>query len=452
MIRLIRAALGVLSLLATGCVDGNSTGGMSLPAVQTVDDPAPSSVSLFPDEAGARFRLERVVAALNHGEVIAHYPNRYWHKWKGSDLCNIDYGDNARLEWGAGPQEFGDWRDGFGKAFFDAMKSRSANVVGDPSGLFGAAERAQTAELLVGARIARIGGNICRMHDYWTARPLGRSYGEFFIHIEWEVFSPVTQRVVYKFATDGYGETREGTKDGALISFSRAFRAAADRAALDPGFRALLTRRQGDAVPARQADTRLTVVGSPLFQRPLGSHVAIATTATVTIEFGNGHGSGFLVSRDGYVLTNAHVVGQSRRVNVVFQSGLRAEGEVLRVARLRDVALVKIPVGASVVLPVRKRDIPAVADEVYVIGAPAETYLRSTVSKGIVSAFRRFDGLNYIQSDAAATHGNSGGPLLDSRGNVVGITVQKHTEAENVNLFIPIAEALAALNVEIVVE
>jgi S1-C subfamily serine protease len=76
--------------------------------------------------------------------------------------------------------------------------------------------------------------------------------------------------------------------------------------------------------------------------------------------------------------------------------------------------------------------------------------LSGTVSKGIVSALRNFDGLDYIQSDVVTAGGSSGGPLLDDRGNVVGVTVSGFTEGEaptGLNLFIPIADALRALGV-----
>jgi S1-C subfamily serine protease len=93
---------------------------------------------------------------------------------------------------------------------------------------------------------------------------------------------------------------------------------------------------------------------------------------------------------------------------------------------------------------------PAVGDEVYAVGSPMFEELSGTVSKGIISALRSFDGLEYIQSDVATVGGSSGGPLLDERGNAIGVTVSGFTEGEaptGLNLFIPIADALRALGV-----
>jgi S1-C subfamily serine protease len=76
----------------------------------------------------------------------------------------------------------------------------------------------------------------------------------------------------------------------------------------------------------------------------------------------------------------------------------------------------------------------------------------ATLTKGIVSAYRKFENDLHIQADVAVTGGNSGGPLLDKNGNVVGITVAKIRGGENLNLFIPIDAALKALNLHIEVE
>jgi len=130
---------------------------------------------------------------------------------------------------------------------------------------------------------------------------------------------------------------------------------------------------------------------------------------------------------------------------------VRVSGTVERIARHRDVALVRIPVAASLVLPISAAGDPAIGEDVYVVGSPFDPKLRSTVTKGIVSGFRTIDGRSYIQADAAITPGNSGGPLVDDRGNVVGITVAGY-EGQNLNLFIPIDDALKALNLTVAVD
>lgn len=452
---MIRRAIMVASaaLLAAACVDGNSTDGMDVPSISEPRlTTAASSAELFHEQDQASFRLERVVIALSRGDVIAHYPHRYWKKWQYADLCNIDYGHNATLEWGSGPKEFGDWRSELGKIFHEAMKSRGTNVVGDPSRLFRVSEEALAAEYLVGARITDIRGNICHTHDYWTARPLKQSLGEFYVKVEWEVFSSLTQRVVYKFSTDGYAETKNPTRNGAVVAFMRAFRAAVERAAENADFHRILEPKTIQLAAQRPPDERLTLSGSPLYRTPVGAQIDKLIAATVTLESGTGHGSGFLITRDGYLLTNAHVVGDGKRVPVVFSTGIRVSGTVIRVARKRDVALVKIPIIAEHILPVLRNAAPRMAQTVYALGTPLKRELRATLTRGIVSSNRSIHGNSYIQADVAVTGGNSGGPLLDEYGNVVGISVAGYDAGQNLNLFIPIADALNALNLTVVAD
>jgi S1-C subfamily serine protease len=99
-------------------------------------------------------------------------------------------------------------------------------------------------------------------------------------------------------------------------------------------------------------------------------------------------------------------------------------------------------------LPIRF-DQPAVGDTVYAVGAPLDPAYSATVSKGIISAFRDIEGESWIQSDVNVQHGSSGGPLLDERGNILGITARgEPNEAgtpSGVNLFVPILDALRRL-------
>jgi S1-C subfamily serine protease len=171
--------------------------------------------------------------------------------------------------------------------------------------------------------------------------------------------------------------------------------------------------------------------------------------SVVTVRSVAGHGSGFFIDSAGHILTNAHVVADSDRVKVILESGQQLDGTVIAADARRDVAVVKVAPAGLPGLPLQAAR-PEIGAEVYAVGSPLLEELSGTVSKGIVSAYRSFDGLDYIQSDVTTVEGSSGGPLLDDRGNVVGITVSGFTEAEapvGVNLFIPIGEALRALGI-----
>lgn len=220
-----------------------------------------------------------------------------------------------------------------------------------------------------------------------------------------------------------------------------------------------------EAVPEKISDTLVKVPVLPRSVIPLSEGTSALQSAVVTIKLENGHGSGFFISRDGYLLTNQHVVGDNKFVTIKLTTGRQMPGEVLRSHKARDVALVKVNEAAMNALPLQLEP-PDVLAEVYAVGTPYDEKLSTTISKGIVSAYRTADAyrmdndatdsdLKIIQSDASIHGGNSGGPMVDRFGNVVAISVAGiHDSARklgtSLNFFIPIADALRFLAVETV--
>jgi serine protease Do len=159
-------------------------------------------------------------------------------------------------------------------------------------------------------------------------------------------------------------------------------------------------------------------------------------------------GSGFLISPDGYLLTNKHVVGDATQVRIRWSDGTETTGAVVRSDRRRDVALIKVAPRPGASRVIRSGALSA-GEMVFAIGTPLEKDFQNTVTRGVVSGRRTLEGLAFVQSDVAVDHGNSGGPLIDERGQVVAITQSAYTPdgvSHTINVFIPIADALAALN------
>jgi serine protease Do len=139
-----------------------------------------------------------------------------------------------------------------------------------------------------------------------------------------------------------------------------------------------------------------------------------------------GQGTGFIVSSDGYIVTNHHVVDEADRVRVNLKDGAQYDAEVVGTDEATEVALLKIDATGLPHLPVADSDELQVGEWVLAIGSPFG--LTHSVSQGIVSARGRgnvnIGGLDYadfIQTDAAINPGNSGGPLLNLEGKVVGM-------------------------------
>jgi serine protease Do len=163
-------------------------------------------------------------------------------------------------------------------------------------------------------------------------------------------------------------------------------------------------------------------------------------------EIQRGIGSGFVVSADGYVLTNAHVVDGADEVYVTLTDKREFKAKVLGADARADVAVLKIDSGGKLpYLTIGDPNKARVGEWVIAIGSPFN--LENTVTSGIISAKARDTGdlLPLIQSDVAVNPGNSGGPLINLRGEVIGINSQIATLSggyNGISFAIPIDEAM----------
>ena len=188
------------------------------------------------------------------------------------------------------------------------------------------------------------------------------------------------------------------------------------------------------------------------------SVVGITTSGTTTNIFGQisefaASGSGFVISEDGYIVTNHHVIADASSVKVAMYDGSTYEAQVIGSDSSNDVALLKIDASGLKPVAIGDSDSIAVGDQVAAIGNPLGE-LTFSLTAGYVSALDRAintDGtpINMLQTDAAINSGNSGGPLFDMNGNVIGITAAKYsgqtasgTTIEGIGFAIPIDDAL----------
>lgn len=162
-------------------------------------------------------------------------------------------------------------------------------------------------------------------------------------------------------------------------------------------------------------------------------------------EVPRGVGSGFIISSDGYVLTNAHVVDGADEVLVKLTDKREFKAKIIGVDKRTDVALVKIDSANLPTLKLGDSSKTRVGEWVIAIGSPFN--LDNTVTAGIVSAKARDTGeyLPLIQTDVAVNPGNSGGPLINMNGEVIGINSQIYSRSGGymgISFAIPIEEAL----------
>ena len=438
--------VAIISLFTASC---NMTAPMPVPrafpgTLVNIDAPASQQAS---------FALSRIVANLRRGEVVAHFPTA---GVEGVDdiLCNQGYRGGATIEWGTGSLTLGNWSSELGEIFFEVLSQRGLNIAGDPKDLFKQQDAASSAEYLLGARISTLKGNFCHVHDLWDGPPRNEYSGEMFIVVEWTVFSSLRRSEVMRLTTEGYYKLKQARPAGIEITFQNAFARSVEKMATNKAFIDLALRRksidQPQAAKAAPSDPQIVINQQKPGKRAIKDRLDQILSSVVTVRVGQGHGSGFVIAENGLIITNAHVVGEAQKVAIILSNRIELEGEVLRVDKRRDVALVKIPVQVPSVFSLREGPVQPL-EQVFVVGTPMLEGLRSTITGGIVSAVRRDErtDLDFIQSDAASSPGNSGGPLLDNNGNVVGISVAKLVSrgSEGLNLFIPINSALKALNI-----
>jgi len=146
------------------------------------------------------------------------------------------------------------------------------------------------------------------------------------------------------------------------------------------------------------------------------------TPAVVGIRTSSGSGSGVIITADGLIITNAHVVGRGGNVRVSLATGEEVDGRVLGIAQTVDIAVLDIEGDDLPHAVLGDSDALQVGQSAIAIGNPVG--FERTVTTGVLSAMNRSLGFGYeelIQTDAAINPGNSGGPLLDSSGRVIGI-------------------------------
>jgi S1-C subfamily serine protease len=226
------------------------------------------------------------------------------------------------------------------------------------------------------------------------------------------------------------------------------------------------------APTARLASTGAAASPAPVTLRASDAIVQVAAEASrsvVTIATSGatglspfsapltGAGSGFVVSSDGLILTAHHVVSGVTSLTVTLPDGRGVSATVVATDPAHDVALVKAPATGLVPLPLGDSSNLTVGQLAIVVGSPLGTF-DDSVTSGIVSALDRTISVaepgarsqmqlsDLIQTDAAINPGDSGGPLLDASGNVIGVITAQASGAQGVGFAVPIDAARALLS------
>ena len=215
--------------------------------------------------------------------------------------------------------------------------------------------------------------------------------------------------------------------------------------------------KEAAAAPAFDNEEQQNIA---VYKKALQSVVNITSTA-VQFDFfygpvpQQGQGSGFVLDKQGLILTNNHVIDGGQRIEVTLSDKHKYKAEIIGVDKNHDLALIKIAAPNLVPAVLSDSSGLVVGQRVYAIGNPFG--LNGTMTRGIISSIRSIRGPNNypiedaVQTDAAINPGNSGGPLLNSRGEVIGITTLIATssgveQSSGIGFAIPINTAKAVLD------
>jgi len=295
-----------------------------------------------------------------------------------------------------------------------------------------------------------VGGTITQAH-LDTYAPLAGNKTEASCTVRWEVLDRRSRQVVYTATTSG-SALSPGVNADAL---SGALRSSFREVLADPHLVAAVSSRSVTPPTGAEHATKITITPVDAAVTPLNTEDLVRITApcVVAIRSSRGHGSGLALDPAGIILTSYHVVEGDAALSVMLYDGSERNAQVIAVAAESDVAILKVEgaIDGCGGLSLRLDSGADVGEDVIAVGAPLSLALSHTVSKGIVSALRSVEGRHLIQTDVAVNPGNSGGPLIDSRGRVIGIVSMKLSASgiEGLGFAIPIGEALTALGVTV---
>lgn len=262
-------------------------------------------------------------------------------------------------------------------------------------------------------------------------------FSESQVFITWELFDTLNQNVIFEFSTYGYAKC-DGVGGQAIFN---AFKHALRELMANDEFVKLTTDKSSEKSDEFQyKHSQLINIEAEHQSFKLPEELEKVLDAVVLIKAGQTHGTGFAISKDGYLLTAAHVVSGLDKVHIVNKLGQTCEAEVLKLDKINDVALIKTQDCIFNPLELELENRTSIGAEIFAIGTPLNENLSWSTTKGVLSGYRNIDGKRCIQTDTSLNPGSSGGPLLNKEGKVVGVVSWKisGTEVEGISFGIDI--------------
>jgi len=285
-------------------------------------------------------------------------------------------------------------------------------------------------------------GSITKLNQYTIYSKRYNNYSKCKLFLTWYIknnFHEILDSIV----------TTEFSGDFAVASsyYYSAYSSASDIAKIKEAYLDNVSKMYGDAVDISYLKLHKNPtftkylkiendfnVKDPLLTLAMPKAVIVdkadAGEASVIVKTPEGHGSGFAISQDGYLITNYHVIAgkinnKVNTIKIITSDGQELVGKVVRYNKFRDIALLKVDKTFNKVFKLTNVKSFKNLQDVITIGAPKSVELGQSVSTGVISNERKTNNNNLIQLNMGVNSGNSGGPLFDGTGTLHGVIVSK---------------------------
>lgn len=375
--------------------------------------------------------ITNVVAKMRRGTDIGVFQSGW--------LCT----DRQRQRWRTGGTVGGYYTEELIDVFREELERNGWPVAGSFDNLFEGFD-VSGAELLIAGKLSEIESVVCQPdtddNEY---------QGSMRIKVEWQIYNPARRAIIGEVTTEGSSLLEDEIVDGSHELFLDSFAVAVNNLLASSEF--LEMAQKVSFVTSPSPDRYYSINNRLIRFGSIDEALQHAERGTVVIRVAKRHGSGFAIGEGELVITNAHVIGDAETVLFITSDGIEVPGKLVAIDQGRDVALIEVEGVRLPAIHIATIE-PSLAETVYAIGAPYGEDLQGTVTEGIISSMRLYDGHSWIQSDAAINPGNSGGPLLNKQGSIIGISTQIYTPSggpTDLNMFVPINNALDYLGVSI---
>ncbi len=296
--------------------------------------------------------------------------------------------------------------------------------------------------------------NVKSITFYSVSTHAGNDYPSFYIvksDIKWDVLNTYGEvlKTITVRSQSGEFVIHPTTKDHDFRAmFSDMIENSLDQALTNPGVASVSQMEQA----AAEAKLPTTTISKPT---AYVTAAADAQNSTVIVKTKDGHGSGFAISNDGYIITNFHVIAsedpkKQNTITVILSNGQKVNASIVKYSRLGDLALLKIDSHFDKCFELPTGKSFSALEEVYIMGAPKSIELGQSAAKGIISSERNVNNVNLIQTNISVSPGNSGGPMFSKDGKLYGVVVSKLIGggAEGVAFCIPAYRITDFLSIE----